>query len=252
MDYSLAIPAFIAGFLMFLAPCTLPLVPGYLAYIAGVSFADVGDGKNSKKAKAAIFLNGLFFVIGFSAVFMVTGLLVGFVSASFLAPYRFWLERIGGAFVVLLGISMLGVVRLPFINREFRPFRISVAAPGKKSSSLALGAAFAFGWTPCIGPILGSILFLVSTSSTASDGAFLLFIFSTGLAVPFLLVAAAIGSVPRFLPVVSKYLSSVSVAGGILLILLGLLLLTGNMKVLAPYGYQLFRFMQYDRLLDYL
>lgn len=252
MDISLIIPAFIAGVLTFLAPCTLPLVPGYLGFISGASLEDLKDPEKAKKARWKIFLNGLFFMIGFSAVFIIMGTLVGFIGATFLSPYRLWLGRIGGVFVIIFGLFMLNVLKIPFLMRE-RQFKApSIFKQGKPTNSLILGSAFAFGWTPCVGPILGSILLLASTSTSALQGALMLTIFSAGLAIPFLLIAIGIGSASRYVKNISKYLNIVSIIGGVFLILLGILLVSGNIGLLISYGYGIFQFINYDRLLDYL
>ena len=237
MDVSLIISAFIAGVFTFLAPCTLPLVPGYLGFISG--------GRK-------VFLNGFFFVLGWSAVFILLGTLIGFVGAAFLAPYRWWLGRIGGVFVIIFGLYMLKVAKIPFLQRELKFHPPVFFERGKLLNSFILGSAFAFGWTPCVGPILGSILLLTSTSATALQGAFLLAVFSAGLAMPFLAIALAIGSAARFIKRISGYLDIVSVVGGIFLVFLGVLLISGNMAFLISWGYYLFRFINYDRLLDYL
>lgn len=252
MEFSLIISAFIAGALTFLAPCTLPLVPSYLGFISGSSLEDLKDPEKSKKARWKIFLNGFFFMLGFSVVFIVMGTLVGFVGARFLVPYRLWLERIGGVFVIIFGLFMLNVLKIPFLMREKQLKAPALFKQGKPINSFILGSAFAFGWTPCVGPILGSILLIASTSSSALQGALLLTIFSAGLAVPFLLIAIGIGSASRYIQNISKYLNVVSIVGGILLIFLGALLLTGNMTLLISWGYRLFQFINYDRLLDYL
>lgn len=252
MDLSLIIPAFIAGILTFLAPCTLPLVPGYLGFISGASLDDLKDPEKAKKARWKIFLNGLFFMLGFSTVFIIMGTLVGFIGARFLVPYRLWLGRIGGIFVILFGLFMLNVLKIPFLMRE-KKFKAPVLFErGKPINSFILGSAFAFGWTPCVGPILGSVLLLASTSTTALSGALMLAVFSAGLAVPFLLIAASIGTASRSINNISKYLNVVSVIGGIFLIFLGVLLVSGNMGLLISYGYRIFGFINYDRLLDYL
>jgi cytochrome c-type biogenesis protein len=252
MEFSLLIPAFIAGFLTFLAPCTLPLVPGYLGFISGVSSEDLHDMKSAKKARLKIFANGLFFMLGFSAVFILMGTLVGFVGAILLAPYRLWLGRIGGVFVIFFGLFMLGVFRIPFLFAEKRFSAPAFFERGKPATSFALGSAFAFGWTPCVGPILGSVLLLASTSTTALQGALLLAVFSLGLAVPFLLVAVLWGSSLGIIGKFSGFLNIVSVIGGIFLIALGVLLLTDNIPLLISWGYRLFQFIEYDRLLEYL
>ncbi len=249
---TLAIPAFIAGILTFLAPCTLPLVPAYLGFISGASLEDLRDPAKSKKTRWKIFLNGVFFMLGFGAVFVALGILIGFIGASVLAPYRIWLARIGGIFVIIFGLYMLNVFKIPFLSREFRIGTPTVFERGKPVNSFILGSAFAFGWTPCVGPILGSVLLLASTSTTAFQGGLLLAIFSAGLAVPFLAIAGGVGSASQRIKKFSKYLNWVSVIGGIFLIILGLLLLTDNMNLLISYGYRIFRFIEYERLLDYL
>lgn len=252
MDISLIISAFIAGILTFLAPCTLPLVPGYLGFISGSSLEDLKDPEKSKSARWKIFLNGFFFMLGFSAVFIVMGTLVGFVGARFLVPYRLWLGRIGGVFVIIFGLFMLNVLKIPFLMREKQFKAPTLFKQGRPTNSFILGSAFAFGWTPCVGPILGSILLLASNSTSALQGALMLTIFSAGLAIPFLLIAIGIGSASRYIQNISKYLNAVSVIGGIFLIFLGILLLTGNIALLISWGYRFFQFINYDRLLDYL
>lgn len=251
MDTSLVIPTFVAGLLAFLAPCTLPILSAYLAFISGVSLDELRDPLKAAIARRKIFFNGLVFVVGFSAVFIAMGTLVGFLGAAF-GEYRIWLSRLGGIFVIIFGLFMLGVLKIPALAAERALAIPQIFERGRPMNSFILGATFAFGWTPCVGPILGSVLFLAATSETALQGAFFLLIFSTGLAVPFLLIAAGIGSATRYIENFSKYLSAVSVVGGILLIFIGALLLTDNMALLVSYGYRLFEFINYDALLDYL
>src|SRR3989338_1204499 len=252
MEFSLITPALIAGIFTFLAPCTFPLVPAYLGFISGVSAEDLKDPTRGKQARRKIFLNGLLFIIGFSAVFILMGTLIGFVGAQFLAPYRFWLGRIGGVFVIIFGLFMLNVLKIRFLARGTK-FRVPVIFErGKPVNSLILGSAFAFGWTPCVGPILGSILLLASTSATALQGGLLLTVFSLGLAVPFLAIALGIGKASLYIQNFTRYLGIVSFIGGVFLIFLGILLATGNVALLISWGYRLFDFINYDRLLDYL
>ncbi len=251
MDFSLIIPAFVAGILTFLAPCTLPLVPGYLGFISGVSTNDLQDPSKSKLARRKIFLNGVLYVVGFSLVFIVLGSLFGLGGAA-LIKYRLWLSRIGGVFVIFFGLFMIGILKLPFLNVEKHVNSIKFLKPGNPVSSLIFGAAFAFGWTPCVGPILGSILTLAASSATIGQGAFLLAVFSLGLAVPFLIIAASISSASAYLAKLSKYLNVISVIGGILLIFLGVLLLTNKLGVWIAYFYQILNFINYDSMLDYL
>lgn len=251
MDISLIIPAFVAGVLTFLAPCTLPLVPGYLGFISGVSVNDLQDLSKSKAARRTIFFNGVLYVIGFSSVFIILGSLFGLGGAA-LIQYRPWLLRIGGIFVIFFGLFMMGIFRLPFLSVEKHLGSVKALKPGNPVSSLVFGATFAFGWTPCVGPILGSVLTLAASSATVGQGTFLLLVFSLGLAIPFLIIAAGIGSASVYITKLSKYLNIVSVIGGVFLIFLGILLFTNKVGVWVGYFYQVFGFINYDRLLDYL
>lgn len=245
---TLVIPSFIAGVLTFLAPCTLPLVPAYLAFIGGVSPEDMRDAQRAKTARAKVFANGLLFVVGFSAVFIALGVVAGFAGVAF-APYQFWLARAGGVFVIAFGLFMLGVLKIPLLNREFKVRGVSAGGPLR---SLALGASFSLGWTPCVGPILGSILILAGTSGTALTGALLLAVFSLGLALPFLVLAYGIGSAERYVARLAPVLKVISVVGGVFLVGLGLLLVTGSMSLFIAKSYRLLQFLHYDALINYL
>jgi cytochrome c-type biogenesis protein len=251
MEFSLIIPAFIAGILTFLAPCTLPLVPAYLGFISGVSVKDLQDPLIANSAKRKIILNGLFFVVGFSAVFIILGTVAGFFGQLFF-EYRVWLSRIGGIFVLLFGFFMLNMVKIPFLTREMHIRAPRFFKTGNVLNSFILGSTFGFGWTPCIGPILGSILTLAAASTTALQGAFLLSVFSAGLAVPFLLIAAGFSSASAYIAKLGRVLNAVSIIGGIFLIFLGILLLTNKFDVWIASFYQWFNFINYERLLDYL
>ncbi|MBI2594701.1 MAG: sulfite exporter TauE/SafE family protein [Candidatus Colwellbacteria bacterium] len=251
---ALILPAFIAGILTFLAPCTLPLVPAYLGFISGASLEDLKNPARAKRARFRIILNAVFYLVGFSLVFIILGSLFGLGGAA-LAGYRVWLARIGGLFVIFFGLYMLGLFKLPFLNfleGERQPKFIKSLKPGNPASSFAFGTAFAAGWSPCVGPILGSLLTLAAATATVTQGAVLLSVFSLGLAIPFLAIAVGIGSASNYINKISKYLNLVSIIGGLLLILLGLLLLTNNFVLFIGESYRLFNFINYDRLLDYL
>lgn len=253
MDISIGfiISAFVAGLLTFLAPCTLPLVPAYLGFISGVKQNGADDPSTAETARRKIIANGVAFVLGFTLVFIFFGTLAGFLGQA-LAPARIWLGRTAGALVIFFGLFMLGVFRLPALQGEYRAKIPKWLTLGKPISSFAIGSTFAFGWTPCVGPILGSILLLASTSTTAWQGAFLLAVFSAGLAIPFLLIALGFSHATKYVHAIGKYLTWVSVVGGIFLILLGFLLLTDNFGLIIQYGYRLFDFLNYDRLIQYL
>lgn len=254
MDLSLILPAFFAGILTFLAPCTLPLVPGYLGFISGASVEDLKDPAKAKHARRKIFMNGLLYVIGFTAVFVLMGTIFG-IGGIALAKYRIILTRVAGVFVIIFGLYMIGILKLKFLNFLNSDKHASFTKhlkPGKPTSSLLFGGAFAFGWTPCVGPILGSVLLLASTTSTVGQGAFMLFVFSLGLAVPFLLIAAGVGTATKYLKKFTKYLSVISIIGGVFLIFIGILLVTNSFSAWFAFFYSTFDFINYDRLLDYL
>ena len=253
MEISLAFAgaAFLAGLLTFLAPCTLPLVPAYLGFISGVDEAELKNPATAAAARRQIFLNGLAFVIGFTIVFIAFGMLAGFAGTA-LAPYRIWLARIGGVLVIIFGLFMLGLLKLPFWQG-----RAGLPLPkwltlGKPSSSFLIGAAFALGWTPCVGPILGSILLLAGTSGTVFTGGVMLLVFSVGLAIPFIFIALAFSRATNYIEKISPYLKVISILGGLFLILLGLLLVTDNFELTIQYGFELFEFFNYEGLIEHL
>ncbi|MEK7150917.1 MAG: cytochrome c biogenesis protein CcdA [Patescibacteria group bacterium] len=239
MTAGYVVSAFIAGVLMFLAPCTLPLVPGYLAFISG------------SKTQKAVFLNGLFFTLGFSIVFIFFGAVFGALGYS-LAPYRMLLSEIGGVFIIIFGLFMVGVLKVPYLETEKRIRAPRVLKVGNIFSSLLLGAIFAAGWTPCVGPILGSILLLAASTVTVASGAILLGIFSLGLMLPFLTIAFLYGRAIGIIARTEKVLKYINVIGGLFLIFIGSLLFFDKMGILVTYGFWLFDFMQYGRLLDYM
>lgn len=252
----LILPAFIAGLLMFLAPCTLPLVPGYLGFIAGVSLADLDDPKKRRDIKRKILINSVMYVVGFSVIFIVLGgLLSGAVSLA-VVEIRMVLARLGGLFILILGLSMTGILRhIPGLRFLESSRGLPIAkhlTPGTPWSSFLFGATFALGWTPCIGPILGSILLLASSTATIWQGAFLLAVFSLGLGIPFLLIAAGIGHATHAIKRISRVIPALTIIGGLFIAFLGGLMLFGHLEIWTGWVYRLFSFMSYDRLLDYL
>ena len=251
---TLIIPAFIAGVLTFVAPCTLPLVPAYLAFISGVSLKDIHTASQGAQARRKIMTSGVLFVLGFSAIFIFFGALAGLGGVA-LAPYRQIIARIGAVIVVLFGLYMTGLLRLPALSFLEGDHHLSLgryAKPGSPYSSLLFGMAFAVGWTPCIGPILGSVLTLAASSATVGRGAFLLAVFSLGLAIPFLAIAATIGSAVRFIKTLTPLLHIISVVGGVFLIVLCVLILTNLYGEWATFFYRVFDFINYDALLNFL
>jgi cytochrome c-type biogenesis protein len=224
--------AFLAGVVSFLSPCVLPLVPGYVAYVAGQSLDDLAHEGLSPARGSAIALSACF-IVGFSAVFIALG-----ASASalgqFLLPYRYEANYVAGAIVIAFGLFMMGVLRVPWLNRELR-FGGAMAG-GRPAGALVLGSAFDFGWTPCIGPILGTILVLSATTVSVAGGTALLAIYSAGLAVPFLLLAAFTGAFLSRLKAIRWIGRPLQAIAGAVMVLMGVAMITGY---LSSFGFWL-------------
>jgi cytochrome c-type biogenesis protein len=221
--------AFAAGIVSFLSPCVLPLVPGYVSYVAGRTPMN-GPADRTTAARLSTVGLSLCFVLGFSTVFIVLG-----ASATalgrLLLNYRVELNLVGGAVVILFGLFLIGLIRPDWMMREAR---FHSAAPGGRAvSSYALGLAFAFGWTPCIGPILGSILTVGAASATAADGVALLAIYSLGLGVPFLLAALFTDSLARRLKAMRQAGRVLQPAAGAVMVVMGLAMITGQMSTFS-------------------
>lgn len=218
--------AFTAGVLSFLSPCVLPLVPSYLGFITGMSIEEM----SSKRRLAMI--HSVLFVSGFSLVFIVIGLSATALGRA-LNFNSVWLARGGGVLIILFGIYLLGIVRIPSLERDKR-VHVKDKPLGYLGSFL-VGMAFAAGWTPCIGPVLGGILTLASTQQDLSRGAVLLAVYSAGLAVPFLVTAWAVESFFEWFQSFKRYLPFVQKASGVLLIAVGLLLVSGQFTRMAAW-----------------
>ena len=220
--------ALTGGVVSFLSPCVLPLIPSYLSFVTGMSLEDLQQGVNRK----ATLIHSLLFVVGFSLIFITLGASASFLG-SYLRYYEVWIARIGGAVIIILGLHLTGVLRIAPLLRERR---IHVNdKPAGYLGTIGVGAAFGAGWTPCIGPVLGAILTLAGTQDTVWAGVGLLSVYSAGLAIPFLLSALALdwflsafSRFRRFLPMIEK-------ASGVMLILLGLLLMTGMFTLLSTW-----------------
>ncbi len=220
--------AFGAGVLSFLSPCVLPLVPSYLSFVTGMSLEDLQEGVNRR----ATMIHSLLFVAGFTGIFLLLGASASFLG-QFLKVYEEWITRIGGVIIILLGLHLAGAFRLTPLMREKRIHLHD--KPAGYLGTLGVGAVFGAGWTPCIGPVLGAILTFAASQEQFWSGVSLLFVYSVGLAVPFLLSALALDAFLRAFSRFRRFLPAVQVASGILLILLGLLLLTGTFSALSGY-----------------
>lgn len=212
--------ALIGGLLAFFSPCVLPLVPVYLGYISGVAV-----GHTSSAAKRAVVTHALAFVLGFSVVFALLGAAVGLLGQALNAALP-TLTRLGGVVLVILGLQMAGVLRIPALYAEKRwEGRLGVGAGYLRS--LLIGMIFAAGWTPCVGPVLTAILLLAMQTATAWRGAWLLLVFAAGLGIPFIITGALLDVLMPRLKRVGKHAQTISVVGGILLIVMGFALVTG-------------------------
>lgn len=223
--------AFLAGVISFLSPCVLPLVPAYLSFLAGVSLDQIrtsGGGSARRRAVGAAAV----FVLGFSVVFVLMGASATLLG-QWLAAQAFWLGKVAGAALILLGLHLAGIVRLPFLLYEKR---LQVRSGGMPVLGVFLiGAAFAFGWSPCVGPLLAGILALAGSRETVTQGMVLLAVYSAGLGLPFILAALAIESFLELLQRFRKFLRWVEMAAGVLLILIGSVMLTGGMMRVASW-----------------
>ncbi|HLS47415.1 MAG TPA: cytochrome c biogenesis CcdA family protein [Gemmatimonadales bacterium] len=216
--------AFSAGLLSFLSPCVLPLVPSYMAFLTGMTPPDAANRRRITVTHA------LFFVLGFSAVFLALGAGASALGAA-LKSQQLLIERIGGVLIIIFGLWMLGVLKLDFLQREQR-LQVEDKPVGYLGSSL-VGMAFAAGWVPCIGPILGAILGLAATEADFSRGMALLGAYSAGLALPFLLAAFALDRFLEWFTGFRRHLGTVKVVSGVLLLAVGLLMVTGQFTQLA-------------------
>lgn len=214
--------AFGAGVLSIAAPCSWPLIPGYLAYVSGVGAGETG------RVRRVMGASGLF-VLGFAVVFTALGATAS-VLGALLVRHLPLLVKLAGAFVIVMGLATLGVLRIPFLYREKR-FDLAKVRPGP-AGALLLGMAFAFGWTPCIGPVLGAILTVAAGTQTASKGALLLFVYSMGLGLPFLAFAFAYSRAGRTFQAVRRHGRTIERVSGALLVIIGILLLTGAYQAL--------------------
>ena len=231
--FALTSLALVAGVVSFTSPCTLPLLPGFVSYVSGLSgtggTAAVNSGPLDSPARRRVLVGSLLFLTGFSAVFTALGATssaVGFLLVRNLPT----INVIGGGFVVLMGLATAGVIRLPFLHRELRT-DLHRWQPGP-GGALPLGAAFAFGWTPCVGPVLASILATAAGTATVSRGALLLLAYSLGLGLPFLLLARGMARGGGRLAWLRRHARRIEIAGGVLLVAMGVAMMTGGWTVL--------------------
>ena len=223
--------AFLAGLASFLSPCVFALVPAYIGYLGGRSAATASSGR---EGRWITFSHGLAFVLGFSVVFILLGIATSALG-GILYNLRDWLTKIGGIVVVIFGIHMIGIIRIPFLEYDLRPQSVPDRRRGYVASFL-MGIFFSAGWSPCVGPILGAILTLALNGGSVTEGAILLTAYSAGLAIPFLIASIYIGMVTTVIQRYGKIMRITEIVMGIILVIVGILLFLGRFKQLASLG----------------
>ncbi|MGO4888522.1 cytochrome c biogenesis CcdA family protein [Anaerobacillus sp. MEB173] len=226
MDYVLA---FTAGILSFASACILPLIPSYLAIITGLSIDEL---KENTTSKFKVVPRMLAFIIGLIIPLIILGMSASAIG-SMIMPYQNLISKLLGFVVILFGLHVLGLLRVTLLNREYRLDKLFTTKNSIWSVGL-MGLAFGFGWTPCIGPMLSSILILAADSETMLRGGALLLVYGLGLGVPFLIIGLLSALGFTFINALKKHLGKIQIISGILLIILGLLLITGNMSYITP------------------
>ena len=220
--------AFVAGFLSFISPCVLPLIPGYISFVSGASLEDMRTGGERRQ----ILIRSLAFVLGFSLVFIALG-----ASASAIGKFIFdklpLLSKIAGALIIVFGLHMMGVFKLGFLDNEKRAQ--TQRKPAGPLGAFLVGLAFAFGWTPCIGPILAGILVIAGSRETVGEGVLLLAVYSAGLGVPFLLTSVAIDRFFLVAAAIRRHYHAIEIVSGALLVVIGLLIFTNRFTVIAKW-----------------
>ena len=224
--------AFAAGIFSFLSPCVLPLIPSYLSFVSGVSLDEMRGDQAPTDVRSRVVLNSIAFIVGFSLVFVSLGASASFLGSLFLG-YRNLIRILGGLFILVVGFYLIGLFKIAALERYLQ-FNLKDKPAGYLGSVL-VGITFAVAWTPCVGPILGAILALASTSGEVSRGTLLLTTYAAGLALPFFLSALAIDSFFQFSQSFRRYIQTIHVMGGVLLVVVGILLLTDYMTFLNSY-----------------
>lgn len=224
--------AFMAGVLSFLSPCVLPLVPSYVSFITGISFEDLTGNPDKKKIRYLTITNSLAFILGFSVIFMALGTSSSTIG-RLLFRYQEGIRIIGGIIIIIFGLFVTGLLKLDFLSK-YKKIHLS-GKPAGYAGTFFVGMTFAAGWTPCIGPILGTILLYAGTKGSAFYGFKLLAVYSLGLAIPFFISSLAINSFLSHFRRLHKYMSVIMVASGLLLITFGLMLLTNRIRLLSSF-----------------
>ena len=236
------ITAFFAGLLSFVSPCVLPLIPAYISYITGLSLEELKNQDTlSRKAKLKVFLSSIWFVIGFSAVFVILGATATAIGSFFLAQLNL-IMKIAGVIIIIFGLHTAGWLKIKWLYYEKR-IQMNTSNITSYLSIFLMGAAFAFGWSPCIGPILAAILVYASSQDTILKGILLLFSYSLGLGIPFILTALAVNKFFSAFAKIKKYFRTIEILSGLLLILVGILIFVGSLGAVSAYFTKWFPFL---------
>ena len=232
--------AFIFGLLSFVSPCVLPIVPGYISFISGTTFEELVNNENRAQVRKRVVLNSVFFVIGFSLIFIALGASATAIG-QFLQDKLDIFGKIAGVIIVIFGLHMTGVLKIGFLNYEKRFHTQS--KPIGFLGSFVVGLAFAFGWTPCIGPILAGILTVAAQQDTVGQGIILLSSYSAGLGIPFLLTGISLAAFQNLFNRIKRYFRTVEIVGGVLLIIVGVLIFTNSLTIISGYLQKWFPFL---------
>src|SRR3989344_3972983 len=228
MVQSIFIGAFLGGLVSFLAPCVLPIIPGFLAYLAGASTT------RAEAKRREIFINSIFFVSGFSIVFALLGVLLNTLLENIAYDVQIWLSRLGGVMIIFFGLYLVGLIKVPFLEREYK-FGVKTRFKSRYATSFLFGLAFAAGWTPCVGPALGVILGLAAPQPGSAF--FLLLTYALGLGVPFLIVGAFTGQAAEFIKRHAIELRYLNIIFGVILLALGVLIFTQKLSLIANFEF---------------
>ncbi len=222
--------AFIAGIISFLSPCVLPLVPAYISFITGVSLEDLRKEDTGTKQTLKAFLSSVFFVLGFTFVFVALGASATWLGQALLTKLPLF-TKLAGVLIIVFGLHLMGIFKIPFLYKTKK-----FEGPAKAVSFLGafvLGLSFAFGWTPCIGPILAGILTIASTEETLWKGIILLSVYSLGLGIPFLITSLALNQFFKLFMKIKQYFHAIEIVSGILLVLIGILIMTNKFSLIT-------------------
>lgn len=232
MDVNIFI-AFFSGLVSFFAPCVIPLFPAYVSYITGISVQELKNQSQPKWFRSKIFWSSVCYILGFSLIFVLLGTAAGGIGLA-IRHHTVWIQRVGGLLIVAFGLHLLGILPLPWFDQSNKVTVPKWLDGLGYARAFVIGIIFATTWIPCIGAVLGAILTMAAISATALSGAILLFFYSLGISVPFLLLAVTIAHSGKFLKGINKYLPLLTKISGAILVIVGLLLFNNTLKLISP------------------